>query len=107
MRPSFNIPKEKSQGITVAPDFEKATELVPVPAARSKTNSLFLAETACAVALRQEWVSPNAKTSFVMSYFAATRSNIAATSLGFFVKEAFDIFIFCQPHSFLPLVDGF
>jgi hypothetical protein len=42
-----------------------------------------------------------------MSYFAATRSNIAATSRGFLVKEAFDIFIFCQPHDFLPLVAGF
>jgi hypothetical protein len=42
----------------------------------------------------------------VMSYFAATRSNIAATSLGFLVKDARDIFLFCQPHSFLPLVAG-
>ncbi len=80
--------------------------MIKATKANPRTFSPFLAATAVAVARRHKCVNPKAKTSLVMSYFAATRSNIAATSLGFLVKDARDIFLFCQPHSFLPLVAG-
>src|SRR5664279_2784129 len=80
--PTRSIPREKSAGTTLAPALAKGSLLVPVPAAISSTVSPLLAPTVSRTNRRQRLSWPRDSTSLVRSYFAATSSNIAATSLG-------------------------
>ena len=82
------MPAERSSAVTSAPFFANAAELVPVPAAMSSTFSPGCGSTARTVATRHSGALPAERMSFVRSYFAATSSNMAATSSGRLFRSA-------------------
>src|SRR5699024_6650446 len=86
--PCRSIPREKSAETTSAPAPRRGTEEDPGPAAMSRIRSPGRGSIARTTLRRHRRVCPSDMTSFIRSYFAAVSSNIAATSLGSFWREA-------------------